>query len=204
MIAFENDWDIIDRLVKKVGHRSYAYAYAVLRGGALFHHQETQPFKACLELAEELRDQPDIVRRLIHHGNWRNYVIGNVVAVLNRDSRYERDYLEKLTTEGGPFPAPLAAGWLTINTGATVPAMEAYLVEMGKRSDISHDTIPYSTVMVIYAALRLLRREVVSEFEKTRLFEALRSSSYFDYEVDKTESCYTSYQLYPPVNAYSS
>src|SRR5690606_9264944 len=102
------DWDIINWLSEKSSHPKRAYIYAILRGGALFHRQESQAFKACLQLADELRDNADIVRRLIHHANWRNYVIGNVVTVLNRDSRYEQDYVEKLTVEGGGFLAPLA------------------------------------------------------------------------------------------------
>jgi hypothetical protein len=97
-------------------------------------------FNACIELSGILRDETDVVRRLIHHHDWRNQVIGNIVAVLNRDNRYEEDLVAKLK-KGVHFPSPLAAGWLIISTGKTIPDMEAFLVEISKTPDMSHDSI---------------------------------------------------------------
>jgi hypothetical protein len=198
--VFEDPHDAAQWLYERNGQR---FISPLLRYGALFLHPESQPFLACVELAEILLDEVDFVSQLLLHHDWRNQVIGNVVAVINRDHRYEQAYVDKLTRGQVHFPSPLAAGWAIITTGETGPLLENHLLELSKRLDKSHDSISYGTTLAIYAALRILKRRYAEEFETTELFRILRDSNYYPHTVQSTESNYAAYLSYNPTRSKS-
>jgi hypothetical protein len=192
---FEQPYDALNWLCEKSGNKRI---YALLRGSGLFHHQESVLFQACVSLSEILRDDVDCVIRLLQHHDWRNQVIGNVVVVLNRDTRYEQTYVEKLTGKDVRFPAPLAAGWIIINSGSTISTMQAFLMDMGQRSDKSQDSIPYGRTLAVYAALKILNQQWVKEFEVTELFQFLSESSYYPRIAEDTQRIYHAYLGFKP------
>jgi hypothetical protein len=192
---FEQPYDALHWLCEKSGQK---HIYALLRDAGLFLHQESRLFQACISFSEILRDEVDCVMRLLQHHDWRNQVIGNVVAVLNRDARYEQIYVDKLTGGRVHFPSPLAAGWLTINTGSTIPDMEAFLIDMSKRTDKSQDSVPYAQTLAVYAALRTFGNQRAEEFEATELFRVLSESSYYPRTVENTQHNYFAYSHFKP------
>src|SRR5262245_37344247 len=99
---FEQPYDALNWLCEKSGQN---YIYALLRYGAIFRHPESRRFQACIALAEALHDEVDYVTRLIQHYDWRNQVIGNIVAVLNHEAHYELAYTGKLTSGRVRFPS---------------------------------------------------------------------------------------------------
>ncbi len=193
---FEQPYDALHWLCEKSGHK---HIYALLRSGGLFLRTDSKLFQACVSLSDLLHDEVDCVIRLIQHHDWRNQVIGNVVAVLNRDTRYEQTYLDKLTRRPVHFPSPLAAGWLMVNTGITIPNMEAFLTGMSKRSDKYQDAISYAQILAVYAALRTLDSQRVEEFEATDLFRVLSESSYYPQTVESTQHTYFAYLRLKPI-----
>lgn len=197
---FEQPYDAVTWLGEKSKN---PHLYRLLRGGLVFRHQESPLFQACVALSEMLRDEPDVVRRLIHHHDWRIYLIGNVVAVINKDSRFERDYVDKLIGEGNirHFPAPVVAGWMIVNTGETVADLASYLRKMSLSPDKSNPSIPYGNVLSVYTALRILEREEAQLFEKTALFDLIVKSSYYPHEMEVTEHTYSAYLTYHPVTS---
>lgn len=197
---FEQPYDAVSWLGEKSQKK---FIYALLRGGNIFHGQESPHFQACLALSEMLRDEPEVVRRLIHHNDWRVEMVGNVVAVINKDSRFERDYVEKLTGRGkiGHFPSPVVAGWMIVNTGETVADLESYLREMSLSPNKSEASIPYGNVLSVYTALRILGREEAQAFEETELFDLIVKSSYYPHEMEVTEHTYSAYLTYHPVTS---
>ncbi len=193
---FEQATDALEWLQDKSQHR---FIYALLRSGRLFLHQESHLFQACVELAQLLRDEVETVRQLLYHHNWRYSVIGNIVVVLNRDSHYyEEDYAHKLISGRVCFPEPFAAAWLIIQKQNTIPKMEAYLLEVGKRKDVDMESVPYGTTLAIYAALQILENIHAKNFESTETFRVLSNSNYFPRSVESTQNNYFAYLRYEP------
>ena len=197
---FEEPYDAVNWLGEKSKNPNL---YRLLSGGLVFRHQESPLFQACVALSELLRDEPDVVRRFLHYHDWRIYLIGNVVAVINKDSRFERDYAEKLTVSRKlrHFPAPVVAGWMIVNTGETIADLETFLREMSASPDKSTGSVNYGVVLSVYTALRILEREEARAFEKTELFDLIVKSSYYLHMMDTTEKTYSAYVTYHPITS---
>lgn len=189
---FEQEYDALNWLCEK---SKFPRIYASLRWG-IHRYPKSKQYQACAVLAGLLRDEKDIVRRMIHHHDWRNQVIGNMVVVLNCDSHFEDDYVKKLASENVHFPESLAAGWAFINTGKTIPRKETFLRDMGERKDIGHASVPYHIAISVYAALRILSSNEAIAFETTPLFTELKSSSFFLGTIDHTEHNYANYKSF--------
>lgn len=187
---FKQPDDVIGWLCEASGHK---YAYALLRSAAPFLRPDSQIFQACRELAQQLRDSADLVTQLLQHHNWRHQVVGNVVAVINQDTHFETIYADKLISTQVHFPAPIAAGWLVVNTGKSLSPLEAFLLTMSQQSDTSQETIPYAVTLAVYAALRVLKNSQSEAFEQTPLFQVLSTSCYYPQVVEATENNYRVY-----------
>lgn len=189
-MLFKHPDDVIDWLRERTGNRC---PYALLRGSGPFSHPDSQFFKACLELSEKVRDNVPFVSQLIRSHNWRHYVIGNAIAVINHDSRFEQDYVDKLTTDSGMFMGPLAAGWLIISTGSTIPAVGAILSGISERIITEPNKIPIGKVLAVCTALQLANYSEAFEFEKTALYQQLITTDGYYHTVETTRYSYATY-----------
>jgi len=169
--------------------------YTLLRSGVICKHQDTKEFRACIELADLLSDDLETIRRKLNHFNWRYQMIGNIVVVINRDSRYENDYIDRLMGKSLHFPSPIAAGWLWIHTGDITSKLVTYLTNIANSKDLNENAIPYSNILAIYGVLRLLDEPITKGFETSELFKKITHSSYYPYILEQTENTYTSYTL---------
>jgi hypothetical protein len=187
---FKQPDDVITWLCEVSGHK---HVYAFLRSASPFLRPNSQIFQACYELAHQLRDDVSLVTQMLQHHNWRHQVVGNVVAVINRDTRFERVYADKLISTRVHFPSPIAAGWLIVNTGHSLHQLETFLLTMSQQSDTDEESIPYAVTLAVYAALRMLNNPQTEAFEQTPLFQVLSTSSYYPGVIEATQNNYRIY-----------
>jgi hypothetical protein len=119
-----------------------------------------------------------------------------MVIVMNRDVRFEHDYVEKLKNGRPHFPEPLAAGWAIVVTDQTIPLLNDYLNKLIEEYSKSTSSVRESSALAIYAALKVLDKRQVKQFEDSSLFAFLKSTNFFPHTVEKTESIYLFYKAY--------
>jgi hypothetical protein len=119
-------------------------------------------------LAIKLKNNPEIVRELIRHDNWRATLVGNAMAILLRTSEFEDDLLWRLQNWSWVSPQ-IAAGIGILSGGSAIPALEMIL------ANASHDSDP-KTILSAYSALQFLGSKKAKAFENNLLFDSLKSA----------------------------
>jgi hypothetical protein len=121
------------------------------------------------KLADELKQYPFIVRDLLIHGDWRNNLIGNAVALLQQNAESEA-YLSKRLLMSYSWVAPqLAAGFALLTNGNSVSQLEKYL------EHFEADEL-LKTPLSIYTALKFLGNEKAADFESKPIFNTLQAN----------------------------
>lgn len=138
------------------------------------------------KLAEELKLYPFVVRDLLLHGDWRNNLIGNAVALLQQITEFEQDLAERLIMSQSWVAPQLAAGFALLTNGKSVFQLEKYLEQVNEE-DLSK--VPLS----IYAALKFRGNEKAADFESKPIFNTLQANDR-DSCVRRTETHYKYWQ----------
>ena len=122
------------------------------------------------ELARLMVPYPDTTRLLLKAG-WRDTLIGNMIAILQRTPRFEVE--QALGIINSSWVAPqLAAGFALTTHGESIPLLEAF-IELAIQDQYQQNP---KSIMSAYAALKLLGSKKADIFEQTATFAELRSN----------------------------
>ncbi len=192
----ESPWDIRPWL----DERTDVYTWGPKLLNMLYtDEQRQQVFAAYSDLARELKHKPEITHALImgEAGGHFASIIGNVIAILQRNADLDSDLAEQIIK--GTWVAPqLGAGFALITQGKGIPKLEQFLLTTYKQIHPESESISPKSWLSAFAALNLLNNSTAKDFRKSSAFIQLTESDRDDC-IRRTEKYYNIWKDVPPV-----
>lgn len=144
------------------------------------------------DLANDLKEKPKTIKGLITSVNWRPTLVGNAIAILLRDSQFQKDLIWRL--ENGNWVSPqIAVGIALIANSLAEKELRRIIENASEESNAK-------TIMSAYSSLKFLESEFAKEFEQTDLFGFLKEKDSWDNSVSIAERHWEFWRNIEPLN----
>lgn len=144
------------------------------------------------DLANDLKEKPKTIKGLITSVNWRPTLVGNAIAILLRDSQFQKDLIWRL--ENGNWVSPqIAVGIALIANSLAEKELRRIIENASEESNAK-------TIMSAYSSLKCLGSEFAKEFEQTDLFGFLKEKDSWDNSVSIAERHWEFWRNIEPLN----
>lgn len=144
------------------------------------------------KLAIDLKRTPKTIKDLIVSVNWRPTLVGNAVAILLRDNKFQKDLIWRL--EHGNWVSPqLAVGIALLDDGLAEKELRRIIENASEESNLK-------TIMSAFSSLKFLESKFAKDFEETDLFRVLKEKDSWDNSVNIAERHWEFWKNIKPLN----